>query len=241
MRQDRCRVLELHDVSRVALVARHAGAGAARVDPMEPSWSQPAASQKQPQPAKQQPVRSTSDLKIGDRITAKVTGILRDAFVDIGTGKDATLEYGEMIDGFPSKGMPVKRGEQFSVRVLEVDQADKVFVTRRTGDLQRPPRLAQEDKNNDPEPLRICSDEEWLDAEVLSMTNFGVFVIVFPCLGKRIPVLALLRKENFERGFTSDPSRAVRGGQLKVRKLGLDEKGKMRVTMKQYSGKVGWA
>jgi len=226
------------------LVARHARAGAVREDPMD--RSQPVVSRKRPQPAKRkQPakVRSTSDLKIGDRITAKVTGVfaLSHAFVDIGTGKDATLEYGEMIDGFPSKGMPVKRGEQFSVRVLEVDQADNVFVTRRTGDLQRPPRLAREDENNDPEPLRICSDEEWLDAEVLSMKSFGVFVNVFPCLGKRIPVVALLHKENFGSGFASDPSRAVRGGQLKVRKFGFDEKGNMGVTMKQYSGTSGFA
>eukprot|EP00439_Symbiodinium_sp_Y106_P007600 s4736_g1.t1 len=89
------------------------------------------------------------------------------AYVDIGADKDAVLEYGEMEDGFPTKRDPLRKGKQIYARILEFnEESDRFYLTMRSGDLSRPPRIKKSEENHDPESLRLVASEEWLDAEV---------------------------------------------------------------------------
>ncbi|CAJ1397460.1 unnamed protein product [Effrenium voratum] len=109
-------------------------------------------------------------LNIGQMVEGRVTYMnVRGAslaYVDIGAEKDAVLEYGEMEDGFPSKLTPVRKGSKVETRVLEYDEdLDRLYLTRRSGSLSRPARLAKAEENHDPEPLRRVAESEFLDAE----------------------------------------------------------------------------
>ncbi|CAE7381156.1 osm1 [Symbiodinium sp. CCMP2592] len=68
---------------------------------------------------------------------------------------------------------------------------------------------------------------DWGSAEatVLGLFTFGVFVNVTPSWGGGDPVFALLPKSEFSADFGSDPEKAIRGGKIKVRKLGLNDRG----------------
>ncbi|CAJ1452084.1 unnamed protein product [Effrenium voratum] len=176
-------------------------------------------------------------LNIGQMVEGRVTYMnVRGAslaYVDIGAEKDAVLEYGEMEDGFPSKLTPVRKGSKVETRVLEYDEdLDRLYLTRRSGSLSRPARLAKAEENHDPEPLRRVAESEFLDAEVVGIHTFGVFVNVFPSWGERQPVFALLHKKEFAGGFAQDPEKAIRGGKIKVRKLATNQRGELKVTMK---------
>lgn len=177
------------------------------------------------------------DFEVGQNVSGRVMATqFRGpslAYVDIGADKDAVLEYGEMEDGFPTKRDPVRKGKQISARILEFnEEADRFYLTMRSGDLSRPPRIKKSEENHDPESLRLVASEEWLDAEVLGIFTFGVFVNVTPSWGGGDPVFALLPKSEFSADFGSDPEKAIRGGKIKVRKLGLNDRGELRVTMK---------
>mmetsp|Transcript_10931 Transcript_10931/g.20593 ORF Transcript_10931/g.20593 Transcript_10931/m.20593 type:complete len:245 (+) Transcript_10931:44-778(+) len=181
--------------------------------------------------------RLLEDFEIGQNVTGRVKAVqvkgASVAYVDIGAVKDAVLEYGEMEDGFPKTLTPVKKGREITARVLEYDrEVDRIYLTLRSGDISRPPRLRKQDENHDPESLRLVADQEWLEAEVVGIFTFGVFVNVKPSWGGGRPVFSLLHKNEFAPSFASDPDKAVRGGKIKVRKMGLNERGELKVTMK---------
>eukprot|EP00913_Durusdinium_trenchii_P008652 g8126.t1 len=69
--------------------------------------------------------------------------------------------------------------------------------------------------------------------EVLSLVTFGAFVNVYPSWGDKTPVVGLLHKKEFAADFAQDPEKAIRGGRIKVRKLSLNSRGELKVTMKQ--------
>ncbi|CAK8999368.1 unnamed protein product, partial [Durusdinium trenchii] len=182
--------------------------------------------------------RPLSSFQVGETVKGRVNFMnVRGpsvAYVDIGAEKDAALEFGEMEDGFPAKLTPVRKGQKVEARVLEYDlKAERIYLTRRSGDLARPRRLTLEEENHNPEPLRRVAQSEWLDAEVLSLVTFGAFVNVYPSWGDKTPVVGLLHKKEFAADFAQDPEKAIRGGRIKVRKLSLNSRGELKVTMKQ--------
>lgn len=190
-----------------------------------------------PQSLLELPPQPLSSFQVGQivqgRVKRMIVGAASLAYVDIGAAKDAVLEFGEMTDGFPRK-VPVHTGKKVEARVLEYSaEIDRLYLTRRTGDLKRPPRIWKEDQSRNPEPLRRVAQQEFLDAEVINLITFGAFVNVYPSWGDKTPVFALLHKTQFAPGFADNPEQAIRGGRIKVRKLAINANGELQVTMKQ--------
>ncbi|CAE8588397.1 unnamed protein product [Polarella glacialis] len=218
------------DAAEPVALFKPAGAGAKKIKPSAAPTKPPAERIVRP------PLLKAADLRAGDELDGIVVGLRGEshAWVDIGAESDAVLEAGEMQDGFPMTcALPVRKNKEVRCRVLEIDEKGRISVTLRSGSIERPPRLKREDENSNPEAFRRVSDEEWLDAEVVTMQTFGVFVNVKPIFGSK-PVLAMLHKSQFAGDFATNPTKAIRGGKVKVRKLKISDGNELRVTMKPF-------
>ncbi|CAE6945496.1 unnamed protein product, partial [Symbiodinium sp. KB8] len=112
------------------------------------------------------------------------------------------LEYGEMEDGFPTKRDPVRKGKQISARILEFnEEADRFYLTMRSGDLSRPPRIKKSEENHDPESLRLVASEEWLDAEVRILRGLSSRVVTELDMDRRSFVFDVMMAIKRETGL----------------------------------------
>jgi len=147
-------------------------------------------------------------------------------WVDMGEEKKGLLEACELRDGFPTEA-PL--GKTVTARVLEV--RDNIwYLTRRSGDLQRPPR----EKHGDPDINAIVALKKkppgmWItgvvDDMVVKSYAGGVFVKVVPSLADTKYVIGWCPMDELPDTFL-DSKQAIRGGSVRVRVLKADPESK---------------
>ena len=74
------------------------------------------------------------DLQIGDKITAKIISIGKDAvFMDAGTKVDGIVERAELLDD--EGNMPFSEGDEIELYVVALDEHEKIlrFLSERNG------------------------------------------------------------------------------------------------------------
>eukprot|EP00930_Biecheleria_cincta_P064172 TRINITY_DN49722_c0_g1_i1.p1 TRINITY_DN49722_c0_g1~~TRINITY_DN49722_c0_g1_i1.p1 ORF type:complete len:261 (-),score=55.08 TRINITY_DN49722_c0_g1_i1:276-1058(-) len=160
-----------------------------------------------------------SELEVGQEVDGVVVrgfGFLG-YFVDIGAESNGLLEFEELVDGFPSKDEELRKGEFVTARVLETDGIN-FYLTRRTGDLARPPRFREKHTQEDVEAFQGVHDDEWLQGEVAGMWAKGVWVKITPPSGGW-PVRSLVKPEDFTDGFAKT---VFPGMKVMVRVTGVD-------------------
>ena len=125
---------------------------------------------------KDPPSRNIEDVQPGEELSGSVESILRStpkpaAFLDVGFDRPAYLDWQEVADTETGKAFGrLKVGAEITCRVLRV-QGDRIYVTRRTGDLYRPtfsekpPQAVEEIV----EKFRSLPKGEYLDARVLRL------------------------------------------------------------------------
>lgn len=147
---------------------------------------------------------SWQDLKVGQELLGRRTNSRRDdelarpgVYIDLGFEKLAYLPTDEWCDGVP---LPAKTdlnelitdlGAQIRVRVLKIENGE-VFVTCRTGDLERPPPFEHVQIGaQDLAYFAVLGPGDWLDAEVIGLTTYGAWVKVQPPGGRDVQGLIL--------------------------------------------------
>lgn len=142
-----------------------------------------------------------SQIEVGQSFEGVVTKFLRrGCFVDIGAERDGYMIAAEFTDGFPSNVSDLQEGCKVTVRVLSV--ADDTFsLTRRAGDLARPP-VKEAPKPNDVTGFMGVDEDMWFNGEVNAITTYAVFLLVTPPMGGQISG-AQLNKKDFAEGFAS--------------------------------------
>jgi len=127
--------------------------------------------------------------------------------VDIGARRGAYLEACEMCDGFPSTLL--EKGDKVTARILDVTSApDRIYITRRSGDLDRPERVPPPE-DPDVQPFGEAGASDWFEGVVNQMVFFGVYVRVDPPGGSG-PVEGLLHKSKFLGSFADEAFRGMR-------------------------------
>eukprot|EP00933_Yihiella_yeosuensis_P082740 TRINITY_DN96731_c0_g1_i1.p1 TRINITY_DN96731_c0_g1~~TRINITY_DN96731_c0_g1_i1.p1 ORF type:complete len:257 (+),score=31.39 TRINITY_DN96731_c0_g1_i1:28-798(+) len=181
-----------------------------------------------------------SHFEVGQNIEGTVVQIYCPSGVSVDVGCEETLgflEVEEFQDGFPLDGpFSFKPGEKVNVRVLDVNpnakledhgepdprgdhgNTGKLHLTRRSGDLRRPPRyIADTQRCANLEPFTKISSDTWLDGEVVMLSSWAAFLkIEAPC-GE--PFVGILSKEDFRGDFAAT---AIRGSHFQVRIKQLD-------------------
>eukprot|EP00439_Symbiodinium_sp_Y106_P074975 s563_g14.t1 len=169
-------------------------------------------------------------VQVGDLVSGFVRDVWRSfVFVDIGTERDARLELSEIEDGFPGRALKAIfiKQHRVSSRVLEVGENGAIFLTQRSGDLARPPRLQKQDVNRDPEMLEKLPKGITFQGQVADFLPTGVFVHVFRHPDEK-PLLGFLPMFLFAPGFDRI---AVRGLRIEVQKKGFDPDKGLLLTM----------
>ena len=87
------------------------------------------------------PTKRPEDISVGDTLSGTVVSVLRGQrpaiFLDVGVEQAAYMDWQECGDGHNRSSFDeLKRGSSTTVRVLKVD-GDRLYVTRRSGDLYR--------------------------------------------------------------------------------------------------------
>jgi len=122
------------------------------------------------------PSRRPEDISVGDTLPGTVDSILRGTrpgiFLDVGVDRPAYMDWQECGDGHDRKAFNKLRvGSKTSVRVLKVD-GERIYVTRRSGDLYRRTLDGGKLPRNTPELMSrfmsIGSDRD-LDGEVFRL------------------------------------------------------------------------
>uniref|UniRef100_A0A7S4QQK7 S1 motif domain-containing protein n=1 Tax=Alexandrium monilatum TaxID=311494 RepID=A0A7S4QQK7_9DINO len=165
--------------------------------------------------------RRIEDFTPGEEVSGIVKAFVRNNgyVVDIGAKIAAHLEACEMRDGFPLEGW-LQKGQAITARVLDVSKAERrIHLTRRSGDLARPPRILAP-KRSDLGPFAEAGSEDWFEGVVNQMAFFGVYVRIEPPGGGR-PVEGLLHKNSFAKGFADE---VARGSRVSVRVEKLEGK-----------------
>lgn len=160
-----------------------------------------------------------SELEVGQEVDGMVR---RDFgfvgyFIDVGAEKNGLLEFEELVDGFPSKDDYLRKGDFVTARVLETD-GENIYLTRRTGDLTRPPRFRQKPEPEDIEAFSGVPNDEWLQGVIAGMWAKGVWVKIAPPSGGR-PVRSLVKREEFTGDFEKE---VFPGMNVMVRVTGVD-------------------
>lgn len=175
--------------------------------------------------------RKFEDFKVGEKLEATVTSWARDDgyLVDVGAVRPAHLELCELSDGLPSSRYMSKE-TKVNVRVLDYDRAaNRLYVTRRTGGLGRPPRTKLQTKADKDDFEGIRGDATF-EGMIVHVSSFGVWVRIMPPGGVfPKPVDGLLHKSNID--FDVEASHNfVRGGRVRVW-VEKVAKGKLYLTM----------
>mmetsp|Transcript_32657 Transcript_32657/g.75925 ORF Transcript_32657/g.75925 Transcript_32657/m.75925 type:complete len:279 (+) Transcript_32657:59-895(+) len=165
------------------------------------------------------------DLEVGQTLQGVVQGRWQQlgVFVDVGVTERAFLRVSEMGDHFPGHRITVKKGDEVTVRVLDIKDG-KYSVTMRSGPLPRP---SKEELGTDVFSFLV---QDWFEAEVDHIVTWGAFVRVWPGAG-RAPVLGLLHKAQWRKGFEDE---IEVGARLKVRVIAANGiLGRIDVTNKE--------
>lgn len=141
--------------------------------------------------------------------------------VDIGIrGKTGLIEIGEWLEdgGFPldfqaAKGMV---GTRISARVLRIRGVD-VYLTRRSGSLERPELKRGQNKKEDILAYADVSPSQWFAGQVVGMAPWGIYVSFRQWPAGRVQ--GLVHKSSFTDGFASEVSV---GQHVRVRVVGID-------------------
>ncbi|CAK9023761.1 unnamed protein product [Durusdinium trenchii] len=102
------------------------------------------------------------DLKVGEEVDGRVIKKFfpNGWFVNIGATKDAFLEFEEAFDGFPPQKFSTwRKGASLSARILEIHDG-KIYITVRSGSLERPPRFRRPPSAQDVEALRNAGQKD---------------------------------------------------------------------------------
>eukprot|EP00929_Paragymnodinium_shiwhaense_P007876 TRINITY_DN111796_c0_g1_i1.p1 TRINITY_DN111796_c0_g1~~TRINITY_DN111796_c0_g1_i1.p1 ORF type:complete len:278 (+),score=47.21 TRINITY_DN111796_c0_g1_i1:57-890(+) len=163
--------------------------------------------------------RTVEDMEVGDYIRGVVRHRWFPAgyFIDIGADVSGFLEVGEFRNGFPL-GWPYRINQTVAVRVLEKTLDGRIFLTMRSGPLDRPDKMAGR-QFGDVTPFREVPEKEWLEAEVVDMSTFAVFVKVDSPLGGEA-VKGMVHKSQFKKGFADY---VAFGDKVRVRVSQVDE------------------
>jgi len=174
---------------------------------------------------------SNEKYQVGQTVEGTVDRIFYPAgiFVDIGCERNGLLEWGELKDGYPTKDASFDEGRRIEARILSND-GEAIFLTKRSGELERPPKPAKGSDNTDFKPFEDVASQEWLDAKLGNMKINGAFVYVEPP-GGGSPATGYIRAQDLTNEFKA---KAIRGMDLKVRvqKANAAE-GQLWVTMKE--------
>lgn len=180
-----------------------------------------------------------ADLTVGQQLEGTVVQIYCPGGVSVEVGCQEALgflEVEEFRDGFPFEGpFSFQRGQEVTVRVLDVDpsfvfahgepdphgdhgDSGRLHLTMRTGSLERPRRyVADTTRPAKLEPFKGIAQQEWLEGEVVMMSNWAVYVKVQGPGGD--PFVGILYQEDFASVFEKD---AIRGLTVRVRIKELD-------------------
>lgn len=161
-----------------------------------------------------------SELEVGQEVDGVVVNRLNSVgfFIDIGAEKHGLLEFDELVDGFTTKNDYLRKADFVTAaRVLEIDGRN-FYLTRRTGELARPPRFRQKLSPEDVEAFEGVPSDTWLQGEVAGMWAKGVWVKIAPPSGGK-PIGGLLKREDFTDGLENE---IVRGMKVMVRVTGVD-------------------
>lgn len=165
------------------------------------------------------PARELESLTVGQELEGVVVCRVEDSgyFVDVGAGKQAWLDAGELVDGFPVEGRQTLRlGDVVVARVLH-NNFERFCLTRRPGSLERPPAPEQEPGNV--KGFVDAGPSDWFEGEVQSIRFFGVKVRVAPPAGGA-PCIGIVHKDHgFRDGFEKE---VVVGMKVKVRVQSVD-------------------
>ncbi|CAE7632070.1 unnamed protein product [Symbiodinium necroappetens] len=125
------------------------------------------------------PKIAAEDVKVGMELQG-VRGRygLNGVFINIGAPRDGFLHTSEWRDGFPEE-QPFVLNERIPVRVLHIDDEGRIFLTCRTGPLERPPMFKiPAIQDSDIEAFDALSESDSIEAEVVRIALYGVFVKV---------------------------------------------------------------
>mmetsp|Transcript_13399 Transcript_13399/g.27966 ORF Transcript_13399/g.27966 Transcript_13399/m.27966 type:complete len:244 (-) Transcript_13399:56-787(-) len=174
-----------------------------------------------------------ADLEVGQSMKGKIARTYKTAgfFMDVGAERDGLLEIDEMQDGFPTRARwnELKKANGTEVEVRVLDKTDgKLYLTMRSGDLTRPPRRRGPKDPKARAALEDIGSEKWLEGEVEGIAFVGAFInVAHPASG--VVTSVLVPQEEFTESFLRE---CIRGGKVRIRIGGKDEKGLLWGTMK---------
>lgn len=164
-----------------------------------------------------------SELKVGQTVEGKVRKVgTMGVFVDIGAKKkEGLIEVGEWLEegGFPEDFQEAAKkmiGQRISARVLRV-QGTNLFLTRRSGAIERPQLHKGQNKEEDIMSFAEVSPGKWFSGQVIGMAPWGVYVSFREWPGGRVQ--GLVHKSTFPDGFASEASI---GQRVSVRIVSVD-------------------
>ncbi|CAE7246176.1 unnamed protein product [Symbiodinium sp. CCMP2456] len=167
------------------------------------------------------PSRRPEDISVGDELPGTVDSILRGPrpaiFLDVGVDRPAYMDWQECGDGHDRRAFEkLKVGTKTSVRVLKVD-GERIYVTRRSGDLYRRSLDGDKLRRNTPELMSkfmsIGSDRD-LGGEVFRLYPTHAVVAVKSPDGDVAD--GFLGRSDFSKSFRQE---AAPGLAVKVRTL----------------------
>jgi len=149
-------------------------------------------------------------------------------FVDVGAERDGLVHVSRVSRTFVEDlESVVQPGQAVQVWVTEVKEG-KLSLTMVPND-------GDQEMTDDLAPFQAVSQETWLEANVMSTTDFGAFVTVKPPDGTGLPAKGLVHISQIKDGFVEHPSDELKVGQkVMVRVLdAVQETGRLRVSMRQ--------
>eukprot|EP00931_Biecheleriopsis_adriatica_P051765 TRINITY_DN30057_c0_g1_i1.p1 TRINITY_DN30057_c0_g1~~TRINITY_DN30057_c0_g1_i1.p1 ORF type:complete len:518 (+),score=118.85 TRINITY_DN30057_c0_g1_i1:143-1555(+) len=124
---------------------------------------------------RERPAVSASSLTPGQSLTGivdsvRAAGQMQGTFLDIGADVLAFLDWQEYGDGYNSSTKDLRFLNEVEVRVLRVEtDPDKIWLTRRTGSIERPEDVYSENSDETAAVFRSLSADQWMDATVLKL------------------------------------------------------------------------
>eukprot|EP00929_Paragymnodinium_shiwhaense_P054488 TRINITY_DN27314_c0_g1_i1.p1 TRINITY_DN27314_c0_g1~~TRINITY_DN27314_c0_g1_i1.p1 ORF type:complete len:282 (-),score=87.69 TRINITY_DN27314_c0_g1_i1:81-926(-) len=178
-----------------------------------------------------------ASLKRGDKVRGVVLRNLgaKRYEVDIGATKVADLQVGELRDGFPTTEALLKTGDVIDARILKVNKdpasgfKQKIWLTRRSGDLMRPFWEHDKLKSADVSAFAAAAPSDWTEGTIVEFSVFAIWLRLTPPDGGA-PCEGMMHKSEFLDSIVDD---AKYGQKVKVRVVRVDEqKNQLFVSMK---------
>jgi len=173
------------------------------------------------------------DLEPGQELNGLVTSVAPfGCFVDVGGDRDGFVHISRIAEGFVDDTANfVEPGQSVKVWVKEVDAEGKLDLSMVKAKAEPGGKSADLTAFSDLPP------DEFLEGNVASIVDFGLFVLV-PPPGGGPSVQGLVHISQIREGFVEHPAEEAQVGQVvKVRVMSADpEKGRLRLSMKPYAG-----